>query len=241
MLAMDTLLNFSKKFLPAQIGGIMDAPIQIIPFVNTKEVQRQAHDVDVDSVYPKEFYIKTLEKAEAKNVSTIMDVISHRLGTDAQFEAFNYTTPVSNISMGNTESSYKQLKTMIDKLNLQLELGSRIEAVDVQNVAFKVLTKHFLRDISGNLRAFSSQAFRCKACNKRYRRLPLKGKCFCGGTLTLTVYRGGIEKYLAAAQELIDKYGLPAYYSQRIGLVKDEIHSLFDSKKPKQATLFDFR
>jgi DNA polymerase II large subunit len=59
--------------------------------------------------------------------------------------------------------------------------------------------------------------------------------------LTLTVYRGGIEKYLAAAQELIDKYGLPAYYSQRIGLVKDEIHSLFDSKKPKQATLFDFR
>ena len=80
MLALDTLLNFSKKYLPAQIGGIMDAPMVLIPFVNTKEVQRQAHDFDVDEVYPLEFYEKALEKAEAKQVSPIMDVISHRLG-----------------------------------------------------------------------------------------------------------------------------------------------------------------
>ena len=37
MLALDTLLNYSRRFLPAQIGGIMDAPILVIPFVNTKE------------------------------------------------------------------------------------------------------------------------------------------------------------------------------------------------------------
>jgi DNA polymerase II large subunit len=241
MLAMDTLLNFSYRYLPAQIGGIMDAPILVIPFVNTKEVQRQAHDFDVDGVYPQEFYEKSLAKAEAKHVSAIMDVISHRLGTEAQFEGFNYTTPVSNISMGNSESSYKQLKSMIEKLNLQLELGARIEAVDVRNVALKVLTKHFLRDISGNLRAFSTQAFRCKSCNKRYRRLPLSGKCtICGGNLTLTVYRGNIEKYLDAAQNLVDKYELPKYYTQRIVLIKEEIHAMFDNNKPTQTTLFDF-
>ncbi len=241
MLAMDTLLNYSKRYLPAQIGGIMDAPILVIPFVNTKEVQRQAHDFDVDAIYPREFYEKTLAKTEAKQVSQIMDVISHRLGTEAQFEGFNYTTPVSDIGMGNTESSYKLFKSMIEKLELQLELGSRIEAVDVRSVALKVLTKHFMRDISGNLRAFSTQAFRCKSCNKRFRRLPLKGRCpSCQGKLTLTVYRGGIEKYLEAAQQLVDNYGLPKYYTQRLVMIKEEIYSMFDNKKPKQATLFDF-
>ena len=213
MLALDTMLNFSRRFLPAQIGGIMDAPILLIPFVNTKEVQRQAHDFDVDAVYPFEFYRKSLEKAEARQVSALMDVISHRLGTEAQFEGFSFTTPVSNINMGNSESAYTQLKTMIDKMNMQLELGRRIEAVDVRHVALKVLTKHFMRDISGNLRAFSTQAFRCKSCNKRFRRLPLQGKCpFCGGKFILTVYRGGIEKYLEPAQQLVDKYGLSKYY-----------------------------
>ena len=68
-----------------------------------------------------------------------------------------------------------------------------------------------------------------------------RGKCpFCGGKLTLTVYRGGIEKYLEAAQQLVDKYGLPKYYTQRLILIKEEIASMFDNKKPKQATLFDF-
>ncbi|MCW4010825.1 MAG: DNA polymerase II large subunit [Candidatus Bathyarchaeota archaeon] len=240
MLAMDTLLNFSFRYLPAQIGGIMDAPILVIPFVNTKEVQRQAHDCDVDAVYSREFYDKTLEKAEAKQIRPIMDLISHRLGTEAQFEGFNYTTPVSDISMGNSESSYKLFKSMVEKLHLQMALGERIDAVDVRNVALKVLTKHFLRDISGNLRAFSTQAFRCKSCNRKFRRLPLNGKCFCGGALTLTVYRGGIEKYLDAAQELVNKYNLPNYYTQRLVLIKEELHSMFDNNKPKQTSLFDF-
>ncbi|HMK95356.1 MAG TPA: DNA polymerase II large subunit [Candidatus Limnocylindrales bacterium] len=241
MLGLDTLLNFSRAYLPAQIGGIMDAPILLIPFVNTKEVQRQAHDFDVDQTYPVEFYLRTWDKSEAAPVSPIMDVVSHRLGTEAQFEGFRYTTPVTNINLGNANSSYKEFKSMIDKLNMQLGLGEKIDAVDVKRVALKVLTTHFLRDIAGNLRAFSTQGFRCKSCNKKFRRLPLKGKCpFCGGKLTLTVYRGGIEKYLEAAQQLVDKYGLPNYYTQRLELVREEIASMFDNKKPKQSTLFDF-
>jgi len=130
---------------------------------------------------------------------------------------------------------------MVEKLNMQLGLGEIIDAVDARHVALKVLTTHFIRDIAGNLRAFSTQGFRCKKCNRRYRRLPLSGKCrYCGGFLTLTVYRGGIEKYLEAAQRLIDKYNLPSYYAQRISLVKDEIASMFDNKKPKQLSIVDF-
>jgi DNA polymerase II large subunit len=241
MLALDTLINFSKRYLPAQIGGIMDAPILMIPFVNTKEVQRQAHDFDVSATYPLEFYQKSLQKIDARPISSIMDTISHRLGTEAQFEGFMYTQPTTNINLGNANSAYKEFKTMIEKLNMQLNLGEQIEAVDAKRVALKVINTHFMRDIAGNLRAFSTQSFRCKGCNKKFRRLPLTGKCsFCGGNLTLTVYRGNIEKYLKIAQHLVDKYGLPKYYTQRLILITEEISLMFDNKKAKQATLFDF-
>ena len=60
------------------------------------------------------------------------------------------------------------------------------------------------------------------------------------GELSLTVYRGGIEKYLDVAQHLIEKYGLPQYYAQRLDLVKDEISSLFEGRKPCQISLADF-
>jgi len=241
MLALDTIINFSKVYLPAQIGGIMDAPLFIIPVVNPLEVQRQAHEVDVASVYPLEFYEKTLERGSPRRFSDLIDVIEHRLGSEAQFEGYSFTMPVSDVNMGNKDSMYKKLERMIDKLNSQLMLAEKIEAVDAKRVAWKVLTTHFMRDIAGNLRAFSTQGFRCKGCNKKFRRMPLKGKCTeCGGALTLTVYRGGIEKYLAAAEHLIRKYGLPQYYSQRLVMVREEIDSLFEGKKPKQVSLKDF-
>ena len=241
MLALDTLMNFSRAYLPAQIGGIMDAPLLIIPVVNPQEVQRQAHDVDVASVYPWTFYEKTLEETEPQRVCGLIDIIGHRLNTEAQFQGFGYTVPVSDINMGNRESMYKKLTRMIDKLKSQLELAEKITAVDVEKVAMKVLTTHFIRDIAGNLRAFTTQNFRCKTCNRKFRRLPLLGKCpECGGALTLTVYRGGIEKYLEAAHQLVQKYGLPGYYDQRLLLVKDEINSLFEGKKPRQISLTDF-
>jgi DNA polymerase II large subunit len=241
MLALDTLINFSRQYLPAQIGGIMDAPILMVPFVNTKEVQRQAHDFDVSTNYPLEFYQKTCQKVEARTISYIMDTINHRIGTEAQFEGFMFTIPTTNINLGNAQSSYKDLKTMKEKVTQQLSLGEQLEAVNANRVALKVINTHFMRDIAGNLRAFSTQSFRCKKCNKKFRRLPLAGKCsFCNSNLTLTVYRGNIEKYLAIAQQLVDKYGLPKYYTQRLLLVKEEISLLFDNKKAKQATLFDF-
>ncbi|MEM2118573.1 MAG: DNA polymerase II large subunit [Candidatus Bathyarchaeia archaeon] len=241
MLALDTLLNFSREYLPAQIGGIMDAPLLLIPIVNTKEVQRQAHDLDVAKIYPLDFFEKTLQKSEARQVSSIIDLVGSRLGTEAQFQGFNFTTPVADINMGNTESAYKRFKTMIEKLDGQLNLAEKIEAVEARKVALKVLTTHFIRDMAGNVRAFSTQSFRCKSCNKRYRRIPLRGKCpMCGGKLALTVYRGGIEKYLEAAQHLVEKYKLPKYYAQRLLLIKEEINTMFSNKKPKQISLVDF-
>jgi DNA polymerase II large subunit len=241
ILALDTVLNFSKVYLPAQTGGIMDAPLFIIPVVNPSEVQRQAHEVDVASSYPLEFYEKTLQKVSSRSIYGLIDLVEHRLNTEAQFEGFGCTVPVSDVNMGNRDSMYKKLGRMTEKLSSQLMLAEKIEAVDAKTVARKVLTTHFIRDIMGNLRAFTTQSFRCKNCNRRFRRLPLQGKCpRCGGALTLTVYRGGIEKYLDAARELVRRYGLSDYYAQRLLLVEEEIWSLFEGDKPKQISLKDF-
>ena len=55
ILLMDVLLNFSKKFLPSIIGGLMDAPLLIQPLILPKEVQRQAYHMDVCKSYPVNF------------------------------------------------------------------------------------------------------------------------------------------------------------------------------------------
>jgi DNA polymerase II large subunit len=241
MLALDPILNFSKVYLPSQIGGIMDAPILLIPLVNPVEVQRQAHEVDVAKKYPILFYEKTLQKTGTRELSELIDLIEHRLNTPAQFEGFKYTIPVSDINMGNSESVYKKLGKMTDKLHSQIILAEKIEAVDADVVAKKVLTTHFVRDIAGNLRAFTTQTFRCKSCNKKFRRMPLLGKCpVCKGELTLTVYRGGIEKYLSVAHQLVKKYNLSEYYAQRLSIVEDEIRTLFEGRKPRQVSLTSF-
>ena len=242
MMALDAFLNFSREYLPDRIGGIMDSPLFIICAINPQEVQRQAHEIDVAFKYPLTFYEETLRGANARDVMEMIDIVKHRFGSEKQFQGFGFTIPTSNINEANNESQYKKLRKMRDKLNAQLQLAEKILAVDAQQVAEIVLTTHFLRDISGNLRAYTSQSFRCKKCNKRFRRAPLKGKCVeCGGDLTLTVYRGGIEKYLEEAKNLIKKYKMPEYYAQRISLIEEEIESIFESgEETKQMSLSKF-
>jgi len=242
IMALDAFLNFSREYLPDRIGGIMDSPLFIIRAVNPQEIQRQAHEIDVAFEYPLMFYEETLKGANARDVTKIIDIVKHRFGSEKQLQGFGFTIPTSNINEANVESQYKRLRKMRDKLNAQLRLAEKIQAVDAKQVAEIVLTTHFLRDISGNLRAYTSQSFRCKKCNKRFRRAPLSGRCTeCGGELTLTVYRGGIEKYLEEARNLIKKYNMSAYYAQRIHLIEEEINSIFESgEETKQTSLSKF-
>jgi DNA polymerase II large subunit len=247
MLVMDPLLNFSREFLPEQSGGLMDAPLYVIPVLNPSEVDKEAHNVDVMPRYPPEFYRLCEEGAGVSEYAPLIDTIGRRLGTEAQFQGFGYTEGCSDINLGAHIGAYNSLKTMLDKLESQMELSEKVRAVDAQAVAQKVLTSHFMKDIVGNLRAFTRQRFRCTKCNRKYRRPPLKGVCVrCGGKLSLTVYKGGIEKYLTPALDLVKRYDLDDYYSDRLGLVRDEIVALFkeevEVEKPedKQFSLTDF-
>jgi DNA polymerase II large subunit len=130
---------------------------------------------------------------------------------------------------------------MMDKMNVQLSLAAKIRAVDEADVAYKVIERHFLPDVLGNLRAFSKQSVRCPLCNTTYRRIPLVGSCIkCGGKLTLTVHEMSVKKYLDISRKIAKEYNLPIYARQRIKLVEKSIDSLFESDKIIQKKIVDF-
>ena len=123
----------------------------------------------------------------------------------------------------------------------QLSLAIKIRAVDEEDVASRVIQKHFLPDLVGNMRAFTRQQFRCIKCNTKYRRVPLKGVCLkCGGNLVLTVHEKSVKKYLEAAKKLADDFNVSNYTKQRILLYEKFMDSLFRNDKVRHAKLDDF-
>jgi len=241
MLLMDALLNFSHAYIPDKRGGKMDLPLILTTRLDPSEVDKEAHNIDCLSRYPLEFYRATLRHEHPKDWEDEMDVIGSRLGTPLQYEHFGFTHDTIDISQGPSMSRYKTLKTMMDKMNAQLNLAAKIRAVDEADVAYKVIERHFLPDILGNLRAFSKQSVRCPTCNITYRRIPLSGKCrTCGGKLILTVHEKSVKKYLEISKEIADRYHIPWYAHQRIKLVEKNIDSLFSSDKVRKTKLTDF-
>jgi len=241
MLLLDPLLNFSESYLPVQIGSKMDIPLLITPIIDAREVDDEAHNMDVAHSYPLVMYEGSYKGADPKHLSRIIPTIGSRLGTEAESQGTAYTHFTSSINLGNMKSAYKKLGTMTRKMKSQLSLAEKILAVDAREVARRILTSHLFRDLVGNLKAFSTQSFRCKKCNTKYRRVPLSGRCLrCEGELSLTVYRGGVEKYLHDAKRIATKYKLDDYYLQRLVLIESEINDLFETQDSTQASLGDF-
>ena len=241
MLLLDALLNFSHSYIPDKRGGKMDLPLILTTRIDPSEVDKEAHNVDTLSRYPLEFYESTLQHVNPKELEDKMGLVASRLGTELQYEQFGFTHDTDDISSGPKMSNYKTLKTMMDKMNAQLSLAARIRAVDEADVAYKVIERHFLPDIIGNMRAFSKQSIRCPSCNISYRRPPLQGVCNkCGGKLTLTVHEKSVKKYLEISKDIAQRYNIPPYAQQRIVLVEKSIDSLFTSDKVKTTKLTDF-
>jgi DNA polymerase II large subunit len=241
-LALDILLNFSKQFLPSRIGGIMDAPILLTVAIKPSEIARQAFNMDTVECLPLRFYDETLRRSDPKDLTGIIEIVHARLGSTAVLDSLGFTHQIGDINTGNLESAYKTLGSMLDKVTAQLKLAEAVRAVDAGEVAKRVLSTHFMRDLTGNLKAFASQRFRCTKCNSKFRRVPLKGTCpRCGGKLSLTVYKGGVEKYLNVAEDLVKRYKLGAYHEQRLVLLREEIKSLFNEQEErKQPSLAQF-
>ncbi|MHA1636727.1 MAG: DNA polymerase II large subunit [Candidatus Thorarchaeota archaeon] len=239
ILILDALINFSRAYLPKGRGGFMDAPLVLSVILNPLEVDDESHNVEVCARYPAQFYQMVSEAQHPKIVEHLVDILHSRLNTEAQYEGFGFTHGTTSIDAGPKNSMYKILDSMVEKLEAQLKLAQTIEAVDAQDVAERVISHHFLRDIRGNLRAYSTQKIQCLKCHTVYRRIPLSGKCEkCGNMkLSLTVRQKNISKYLEITEKMIDTHDLGTYLRQRLQLINTSLNSLFISE---QTTLSEF-
>lgn len=239
-LALNVLVDFSRAFLPARIGGLMDAPLLLSVLVNPEEVARQVFNLETTARLPLRFFEESGRRADPKQVSDFVELLSHRLGSERCSQPLGFTHPVSDINRSTRESYYKTLGSMLEKVSEQLALARQIRAVSPRDVAKRVLSTHFIRDLTGNLRAFATQRVRCLECNAKFRRIPLKGNCLrCGGKISLTVYKGSIKKYLDVAKSLVREYRLGTYLEQRLILLEQEIDSIFradlaEEEKPQR-------
>ncbi|MBC8520825.1 MAG: DNA polymerase II large subunit, partial [Methanomicrobia archaeon] len=239
LLLLDALLNFSLFFLPEKRGGKMDAPLVLIPFINPKEVDKEAHNVSIANEYPLEFYEATCSGKNPKEVT--IETASSRIGEPKDAYGFGYTHETTDIAAGPLNSLYKTLGTMVEKLDAQLSLARMIRAVDECEVAETVIKNHFLRDIKGNLRAFGSQTMRCSKCNAKYRRIPLSGKCKkCGSKIVPTVHVASVIKYLDVSLRIANEYHVSDYTRQRLELLEKDVNLLFPAVVEKQKALSDF-
>lgn len=235
MLLMDGLLNFSRSYLPKGRGGLMDAPLVLAIRLDPNEVDKEAQNIDVHWEYPLEFYRASVEFRHPREVQGVMDMVSDRIKSLLQYEGFGMTHDTMDIAEGPAESAYKTLDSMMDKMTAQVELAKRLRAVDESDVVHRVITKHFLPDLIGNLKSFSGQKFRCTKCGESYRRVPLSGHCYCGHKLNLTVYEASVKKYLNVTSKIGRDYGVSEYTQQRIRLIEGSITSIFGEKGEEDA------
>jgi len=239
MLLMDSLLNFSRQFLSDRIGGLMDAPLLVQPLVLPHESQPQAHNLEVTKILPLEFFESTFQQSKASDVTSV-EIIKSRLETKRQFYDYYFTHSTSSLTTSKSRSAYSTLGSMLDKFDMQVKNAELIDVVNPSELVSNVISTHLVPDIMGNLRAYARQSFRCTACGKSYRRMPLIQTCVCGHKLIATITRGSVEKYLKLAKRLVDKYDVGEYQRGRIHALSDEIELVFGKSQGDQSLLTDY-
>jgi DNA polymerase II large subunit len=239
MLLMDSLLNFSRQFLSDRIGGLMDAPLLVQPLVLPHESQPQAHNLEVTKIFPLEFFESTIQQSKASDVNSV-EIIKSRLDTKRQFYDYHFTHFTSSLTTSKSRSAYSTLGSMLDKFDMQVRNAELIDVVNPSELVSNVISTHLVPDIMGNLRAYARQSFRCTACGKSYRRMPLIQTCVCGHKLIATITRGSVEKYLKLAKRLVEKYDVGEYQRGRIHALSDEIELVFGKSQGDQSLLTDY-
>ena len=231
MLLLDGLLNFSDSFVPTTRGGTMDIPRVLSTRIDPIEIDSEAHNVELNSSYPLEFYEHAEKTSNPNAVLDYLDTVSKRLESPEQYEGYSFTHSSSDINLGPNESRYVTLGSMKSKAIASLELAKKTRASDATYVAEQTIEKHFIRDIIGNLRSFSTQGVRCKKCNIKYRRPPLKDSCVCGGPLQLNISPASVAKYRKIAGEIAQTYGSRKFIKQRLELAFSAIEETLENEQ----------
>ena len=259
MLMMDGLLNFSRQFLPNMTGArTMDAPLILSTVLNADEVDDEAWATETVDEYPLSFYQETQKYKKPWEIDTEIEIGEDIVHSDEPFN-HGYTHETSTVEDGPNQSEYVTLDEMSEKTSAQLGLGEKTKAVDEDAVAELLLDKHFIPDIKGNLRSFSSQTLRCVDCNEKFRRVPLTNQTIApsgketaecprcaadpdktgAGKILLTISEGTIKKYMQPCKDIMEKYEISPYKRQEIQILNRTIQSLF-GKSDRQSGLQQF-
>ena len=243
LLLLDIFLNFSVEYIPTQIGGLMDTPLLIQPIILPAEVDDQAHNFDIAWRYPVSFYEATESSPNASKVSGLIATIRDRVNLQDQFYNYGFTHDTSATTIKSSRSAYSTLNTLSDKIAKQIEVAEKIEAVSARQVVESIIKTHLIRDIMGNMKKYSTQSFKCRACSRTLRRPTVSARCeVCGGELRETLTRGSVEKYLAIARRLAHDYDVDEYIKERLDLLVREMDQLFPTReRSTQSELTDFQ
>jgi DNA polymerase II large subunit len=140
---------------------------------------------------------------------------------------------------------------MRQKTMAQFALGDCLESVDNVDQSSRLINRHLIRDMRGNLRAYGQQKVRCPKCGAKYRRPPISGQCMtiletkenpfsgemedimCDGRIILTVTHGSVAKYDKLMAELVDRYGADGYTEGLYQQVSKWVKETFEDKKIK--------
>jgi DNA polymerase II large subunit len=228
----------------------MDAPLILSTVLNPDEVDDEAWAVETVDEYPLGFYEETLEYKEPWNLENEIQIGEDIVHSDEPFR-HGFTHDTTDVDDGPSQSEYVTLDEMSEKTSHQLGLGEKTKAADEDATAELLLQKHFLPDIRGNLRSFSSQEMRCVDCNEKFRRVPLTNQTIapsgkttaqcpeCGGKVLLTISEGTIRKYMQPSKDIIDEYEINPYLRQQVTMINRTLQSLF-GKDERQSGLAQF-
>ena len=245
-LLLDSLLNFSRSYLPSSRGALMDKPLVLTTRLDVTEVDKEAHNLDVVPHYPLALYRAAAEGRSPKEVEPLIETLGRRVGRTDPLGGLAFTHDTRSIAGGPVRSAYREAGSMRRGVEQSLLLTTQIRAVDVAEAVTLVLNAHFLPDLMGNLKSYATQKFRCKRCGASYRRPPLAGRCAaptrggpCDGELLPTVFEGAVRKYLGLSQRLAATTGVTPYMRQRIQLLETSLATMFPGT-PTQRTLDAF-
>tara|TARA_R110002153_G_scaffold245649_1_gene401182 strand:- start:18 stop:1541 length:1524 start_codon:yes stop_codon:yes gene_type:complete len=254
LLLLDGLLNFSRLFLPGNRGGLMDAPLILTTRIDPSEIDKEAHNLDINWKYPVKFYELTQSIPDAKEAISKGGIITvaQVLGTPAEYAGFGYTHETDDANESPKNNPYNTLESMREKTIAQFALGELLVCVDNTDQSSRLIDRHLLRDMRGNLRAFGQQKVRCTKCGESYRRPPLSGNCTkvleeklnpftkereaiqCPGNIILTVSKGSVMKYDKLMTELIEEYGCNKYVKAVYHLVTNWASETLDDPNEKK-------
>jgi DNA polymerase II large subunit len=242
--------NFLCGPHPIFAHNTMDAPLILSTVLNPDEVDDEAWAIETVDEYPLSFYEETLEYRKPWNLETDIEIGEDIVHSDEPYR-HGYTHETTDVENGPTQSEYVTLDEMSEKTSAQLGLGEKLKAVDENRVAELLLNKHFIPDIKGNLRSFSSQKMRCVDCNEKFRRVPLTNQTIapsgkataecpeCDGKVLLTISEGTIKKYMQPSKDIIEEYEISPYVRQQILILNKTLQSLF-GKDNRQSGLKQF-